>query len=122
MMEFTVKEVSVFRVATFFNEALRQIYFLRNLRNIQHNDHYKSGLPNAISIRFRHRILSKFRHSVSTSIITAFLVYMKLMYFIGRNCCGKKMLRGKSRNFRNFFFRNNIIFHNSQLLLPQLIL
>ena len=30
-------------------------------------------------------------------------------YFTGRNCCGKQMLRGKCRNFCNFFFRNNII-------------
>ena len=37
MMEFTVKEVTVFSVATFLNEVLRQTYFLRNLRNIQHN-------------------------------------------------------------------------------------
>ena len=28
----------------------------------------------------------------------------------GRKICGKKMLQGKSRNFRNFFFGNNIIF------------
>ena len=28
------------------------------------------------------------------------------------------MLRGKSRHFRNFFFRNNIIFHNLHLFLP----
>ena len=28
------------------------------------------------------------------------------------------MLRGKSRNFCNFFFRNKIVFHNSHLLLP----
>ena len=35
MVEFTVKEVTVFRVTTFLNEAFRQIYFLRNLRNIQ---------------------------------------------------------------------------------------
>ena len=28
------------------------------------------------------------------------------------------MLPGKSCNFRNFFFRNNIIFHNSHLFLP----
>ena len=34
-MEFTVKEVIVFRVATFLNEVLRKICFLRNLRNIQ---------------------------------------------------------------------------------------
>ena len=44
---------------------------------------------------------------------------MSFIYFIGRNFRGKKILRGKSRNFRNFFFRNNIIFHNSQLFLPQ---
>ena len=31
MMDFTVKEVTVFRVVTFLNEALR------NIRNIQHN-------------------------------------------------------------------------------------
>ena len=31
----------------------------------------------------------------------------------------KKMLRVKSRNFRNFFFRNNLVFHNSQVFLPQ---
>ena len=36
-MEFTVKEVTVFSVATFLNEALRQLYFLRNLPNTQHN-------------------------------------------------------------------------------------
>ena len=29
------------------------------------------------------------------------------------------MLREKSRNFRNFFFRNNTIFHNLQLFVPQ---
>ena len=28
------------------------------------------------------------------------------------------MLGGKSRNFRNFFFRSNIIFHNLHLFLP----
>ena len=28
MTEFTVKKVTVFRVVTFFNKALRQIYFL----------------------------------------------------------------------------------------------
>ena len=28
------------------------------------------------------------------------------------------MLPGKSRNFRNFFFRNSIIFYNSHLFLP----
>ena len=44
---------------------------------------------------------------------------MCFIYFIGRNFRGKKILRGKSRNFRNFFFRNSIIFHNSQLFLPQ---
>ena len=43
---------------------------------------------------------------------------------IGRNCCGKKKsweenVARKSRNFRNFFFFNNVIFHNSQLFLPQ---
>ena len=37
MAEFTVKEVPLFRVVTFLNEALHQILFLRNLRNIQHN-------------------------------------------------------------------------------------
>ena len=45
--------------------------------------------------------------------------YLLLRYFKGRNCCGKKLLRRKSTNFRNFFFRNNVIFHNSQLFLPQ---
>ena len=35
MIEFTVKEVIVFRVVTFLNEALREIQFLKNLRNIQ---------------------------------------------------------------------------------------
>ena len=30
-MEFTVKEVTVFRVATFWNEVLCEIYFLRNI-------------------------------------------------------------------------------------------
>ena len=49
-MEFTVGEVTVFRIATFLNEALRQIYFLRNL--------HKSGLKNVISIRN-----NKFDHS-----------------------------------------------------------
>ena len=29
MLEFTVKEVTVFRVTTFLNKALHQIYFLR---------------------------------------------------------------------------------------------
>ena len=37
MTEFTVKEATVFRVATFLNKALRKIEFLRNLLNIQHN-------------------------------------------------------------------------------------
>ena len=37
-MEFTVKEVTVFRVATFLNEGLCQIYFLRNIQIILHND------------------------------------------------------------------------------------
>ena len=40
-------------------------------------------------------------------------------YFIGRSYCRKKILWGKSGNFRNFFFRNNIIFHNLQLFLLQ---
>ena len=31
IMEFTVKEVAVFRAATFLNEVLCQIYFLRNV-------------------------------------------------------------------------------------------
>ena len=35
MTEFTVKQVTICRVATFLNEALRQIKFLRNLRNIK---------------------------------------------------------------------------------------
>ena len=35
MMEFIVKEVTIFRVATFFNKVLGQTYFLTNLRNIQ---------------------------------------------------------------------------------------
>ena len=30
-MEFTVKEITVFRVATFFNKVLCQIYFIRNI-------------------------------------------------------------------------------------------
>ena len=50
MTEFTVKEDTIFRVATFLNEVLGQIYFLRNLQNIQHKQ-CKSGLPNLISIR-----------------------------------------------------------------------
>ena len=37
MIEFTVKDNTVFRVGTFLNEALHEIYFLRNLRNIQRN-------------------------------------------------------------------------------------
>ena len=37
-MEFTVKEVTVFSVGTFFNEALRQIYFLRSLFNITNSN------------------------------------------------------------------------------------
>ena len=37
MTEFTVKDVTLFRVATFLSEALCQIKFLRNLRNIQYN-------------------------------------------------------------------------------------
>ena len=37
MAEFTIKEVTVFKVVIFLNEALRQIQRLRNLRNIQHN-------------------------------------------------------------------------------------
>ena len=47
------------------------------------------------------------------------IISVSFIYFVGRNFRGKKILRGKSRNFRNFFFRNNIIFHNSQLFLPQ---
>ena len=35
MTEFTVKQVTLCRVATFLNEALRQIKLLRNLRNIK---------------------------------------------------------------------------------------
>ena len=38
---------------------------------------------------------------------------------VGRKSCKKKMLRGKSRNFRNIFFRNNMMFHNQQLFLQQ---
>ena len=56
MTEFTVKEATVFRVATFLNKALRKIEFLRNLLNIQHNQQYKSGMPNVASMtddRFR---------------------------------------------------------------------
>ena len=45
-------------------------------------------------------------------------IHIRGQYFIGRNCCGKKMFRGKSRNFRDFFLRNNIIFRNSHLFLP----
>ena len=37
IMELTVTKITVFRGATFLNEALWQILFLRNLRNIQHN-------------------------------------------------------------------------------------
>ena len=33
---FTVKDVTVFRFTTFLNEVLRQIQFLRNIRNIQY--------------------------------------------------------------------------------------
>ena len=33
---FTVKDVRVFRFTTFLNEVLRQIQFLRNIRNIQY--------------------------------------------------------------------------------------
>ena len=51
MVEFTVKEVKVFRVATFLNEVLSQIYFVRNLGNFQHISQYKFGLSNVISIR-----------------------------------------------------------------------
>ena len=51
MMEFTVKDNTAFRVATFLNEALLQKFFLRNLQNIQHNWQCKSGRPNIISIR-----------------------------------------------------------------------
>ena len=29
--------------------------------------------------------------------------FKAMSYFMDRNCCGAKMLRGKSRNFRNFF-------------------
>ena len=52
MTEFTVKDVTLFRVATFLSEALCQIKFLRNLRNIQHNfnDFQKTEMPNVISI------------------------------------------------------------------------
>ena len=51
MTEFTVKEVTVFRVTTFLNEALCQMQFLGNLQNIQHNQHYRSGLANVVLIR-----------------------------------------------------------------------
>ena len=37
MMEFTVREVTVFRFATCLNEAPHQIKFVNNLRNVQHN-------------------------------------------------------------------------------------
>ena len=37
MTEFTVNEITVFRVANFLKEVLRQTFFLRNIRNIQHN-------------------------------------------------------------------------------------
>ena len=37
MMDLTVNDNTVFRVATFLKEVLHQIYFLRNLQNIQHN-------------------------------------------------------------------------------------
>ena len=37
MTEITVKEVTVVDVATCLNEALRQIHFLKSLRNIKHN-------------------------------------------------------------------------------------
>ena len=36
MTEFMVKEATVFGVVTFLKEALHQIRFLTNLRNIQH--------------------------------------------------------------------------------------
>ena len=35
-----------------------------------------------------------------------------------RKSCGKKMLQGKSHNLHNFYFRNNIIFHNLHFFLP----
>ena len=44
---------------------------------------------------------------------------LKAEIVAGRKSCAKKILRRKSPNFRNFFFRNNVIFHNSQLFLPQ---
>ena len=43
----------------------------------------------------------------------------KLPTLLGRNYCRKKMLQGKSCNFHNFSFHNNIIFRNSQLFLLQ---
>ena len=49
--EFTVKEVTVCTVATFLNEVLGQIFFLRNFQTIHRNKQYKSGLPNVILIR-----------------------------------------------------------------------
>ena len=45
-----VKEVTVCRVTIYLNEALHQISFIRNLRNIQLTV-YKSGLLNVVSIR-----------------------------------------------------------------------
>ena len=35
MKQFTIEEVTVFKVTTFINDTLYQIYFLRDLRNIQ---------------------------------------------------------------------------------------
>ena len=38
----------MFRASTFLKEALRQMRLLRNIRNIQHDEQYKSGLLNVI--------------------------------------------------------------------------
>ena len=46
--EFTKKSYIMFRASTFLKEALRQMRLLRNIRNIQHDEQYKSGLLNVI--------------------------------------------------------------------------
>ena len=50
MTEVTVKEVTVFKMATFLDEALLQICFLGiyEIFNITKGQHNKSGLPNVI--------------------------------------------------------------------------
>ena len=61
MAEFTVKEVTVFRVITFLNKALR------NIRHIQHNWQYKSRFFFYSIINHKQILTKYYNHQEHTS-------------------------------------------------------